>query len=105
MIGAAIALLAAATAFKVSAGDFLVAGAVSAVIGAGIVAALLRWPVARRFLPAAVALGCVGGMMFAYVNWKRYVIQCEANSTDAWADPGTYGAVGEVWRYARVAVP
>jgi len=106
MIGAAlIALLAAATAFNVSARDFLIAGAIAGIIGGGVVAVLLKSATARRLAPFAVTACVLALMMYAYVNFKRYVIQCDADSSAAYSDPGAYGTLGDVWRFVREDLP
>jgi hypothetical protein len=99
-IATAAALLAAFTAFHPSVAPRFVAFGAAAALPAMAVALAPR-RTAKRIGFALGGVATVALAMYAYVNWEAYVRQTEADSAVAWADPGVYGAIGELWHFVR----
>jgi hypothetical protein len=107
-VAAAVLVISASTAFRfVWARDFLIVGALAAIVAASVVDTIQRWPAAIKPMTAVAAGACLALALYTYVQWTAYVHECEAASTEAWSfpPPDQYGELGEVWKYVRDEVP
>jgi hypothetical protein len=103
-IAAALAILAAATAFPPFIAYPLTGIAIGATMVAVAVDALdwLRSPL-RASAPYIVVLAGLTLAMLTYVHWSAYVEGLEHDSPIAWSypEPDAYGPIGEVWGFVR----
>lgn len=106
---AAILLIASSlTAFKfVWIKQLLMPAVLIGCICAGAVFVHHRSKFAAKAFPLVIVGLAMGTMMYAYVNWTAYVMQCEIDAAAAWAMPAPdqYGEMGDAWSFARGEIP